>query len=322
MSEKPQAAAIGAFIIGALAIAVTTLIYITGVGLAAERDRVVMVFDGSVKGLNLGAPVALRGVQIGQVTDIKIILDTETIDVIMLVEAELNTANIQRQGSNLEASYYDDLIARGLRAQLNTQSLLTGLLYIQLDFHNDREIQLADIQSDYTQIPTIPTDLERLTQEIEQVDIAAIADNLETIASGLSSFIGSSSFQQIPADIQSALRSVETLSASFTTQLATSGPQLDTLLDEAATTVKLANRELPAISAAAQESLSRLDEALVDLGAAADELDRLVSPDSPTTYQLNEALKELASASRAVKLLARTLEEQPEALIRGRSNTP
>ena len=320
MSEKPQAAAIGAFIVGALVIAVATLLYITGTGLGADRNKVVMVFDGSVKGLNLGAPVALRGVQIGQVTDIKIILDAETIDVIMLVEAEITPGNVQTVGGDTEADYTDDLIARGLRAQLNTQSLLTGLLYIQLDFHADKPIQLADIESDYTQIPTIPTDLERITREIEQIDIAKIAENLETIAEGLSEFVGSESFQQIPQDVQAALRSVQDLGTQISVQLESSGPQLDLLLAEATATMSTANRELPEITAAAKRSLVKLEEALAEVAQAADELEGLVSADSPTTYQLNEALKELAAASRSIKLLTRSLEEQPEALIKGRSD--
>ena len=320
MSEKPQAAAIGAFIVGALVIAVATLLYITGTGLGADRNKVVMVFDGSVKGLNLGAPVALRGVQIGQVTDIKIILDAETIDVIMLVEAEITPGNVQTVGGDTEADYTDDLIARGLRAQLNTQSLLTGLLYIQLDFHADKPIQLADIESDYTQIPTIPTDLERITREIEQIDIAKIAENLETIAEGLSEFVGSESFQQIPQDVQAALRSVQNLGTQISVQLESSGPQLDLLLAEATATMSTANRELPEITAAAKRSLVKLEEALAEVAQAADELEGLVSADSPTTYQLNEALKELAAASRSIKLLTRSLEEQPEALIKGRSD--
>ena len=320
MSEKPQAAAIGAFIVGALVIAVATLLYITGTGLGADRNKVVMVFDGSVKGLNLGAPVALRGVQIGQVTDIKIILDAETIDVIMLVEAEITPGNVQTVGGDTEADYTDDLIARGLRAQLNTQSLLTGLLYIQLDFHADKPIQLADIESDYTQIPTIPTDLERITREIEQIDIAKIAENLETIAEGLSEFVGSESFQQIPQDVQAALRSVQDLGTQISVQLESSGPQLDMLLAEATATMSTANRELPEITAAAKRSLVKLEEALAEVAQAADELEGLVSADSPTTYQLNEALKELAAASRSIKLLTRSLEEQPEALIKGRSD--
>ena len=64
MSEKPHTVAIGAFVMGALLIAVTTVIFVLGSGLGADRSKVVMVFEGSVKGLSVGAPVALRGVQI------------------------------------------------------------------------------------------------------------------------------------------------------------------------------------------------------------------------------------------------------------------
>ena len=72
MSEKPHTVAIGAFIVGALLIAISGLIFIGGSGFGSDRNKVFMVFDGSVKGLSVGAPVALRGVQIGQVTDIPV----------------------------------------------------------------------------------------------------------------------------------------------------------------------------------------------------------------------------------------------------------
>ena len=60
MSEKPHTVAIGAFVIGALLIAVTTVIFMLGTGIGGERSKVVMVFEGSVKGLNVGAPVGDR----------------------------------------------------------------------------------------------------------------------------------------------------------------------------------------------------------------------------------------------------------------------
>ncbi|MEQ8803366.1 MAG: MlaD family protein, partial [Haliea sp.] len=74
--EHPHSVAIGGFIIGALLIALATLLFVLGSGVGAERTRVVMVFDSSVKGLSVGAPVALRGVEIGQVTGINLILDS------------------------------------------------------------------------------------------------------------------------------------------------------------------------------------------------------------------------------------------------------
>src|SRR5690606_37456557 len=117
---------------GALLIAVATLILVLGSGLPSQREQVVMVFDGSVKGLTIGAPVALRGVQIGEVTGINLVLDDSTMNLIMVVEAYVSSARIEGIGlQRASGELVDELIERGLRAQLNLQSLLTGLLYVQ-----------------------------------------------------------------------------------------------------------------------------------------------------------------------------------------------
>jgi len=317
MNERSHSVLIGAFIVGALLIAITGAIFLSSTGYGTDRQRITMVFDGSVKGLTLGAPVALRGVQIGQVTDIRLILDTDTVDVIMLVEAEINNSNIQRRGS-ISGSLMDELIARGMRAQLNTQSFLTGLLYVQLDFFPGSEIRLVNIESDYPQIPTIPTELERLQREIESIDIAKMADDLGSIAEGVSQFVNNPEFQTLPADLQAALESFEAMTGQLQSTLETSGPKIDELLANANTTVKTVNAELPQLSALAKENLALLDEAIIAFENAMVEIDGLVSEDSATTFELNKALRELAAAGRALQMLAKTLEEQPEALIRGK----
>ena len=319
MNEKPHTVAIGSFIVGALLIAISGLIFIGGSGFGSDRNKVVMVFDGSVKGLSVGAPVALRGVQIGQVTDIQLIFDTDTVDVIMVVEAELSNQNIRRKGSATADDFTEELIARGMRAQLNTQSLLTGLLYIQLDFFPDSAVHLADIESKYIQLPTVPTELERLTRELESVNWAQLANDMKDIAAGLNQFIGNEDFQKLPADLRSTLASYEALSTNIQQLLTTSGPKLDRVLDGTGDTLETFNAELPKLSGLAQENLELLDDALLAFQETMVEIDALVSADSATTYELNKALRELAQAGRALQLLAKTLEEQPEALIRGKS---
>ncbi|MFT6286033.1 MAG: paraquat-inducible protein B [Alcanivorax sp.] len=319
MNEQPHTVAIGAFIVGALLIAITGLIFLGSSGFGSDKNKVVMVFDGSVKGLSVGAPVALRGVQIGQITDISLIFDTDTVDVIMQVEAELDNNNIRTRGSTRADHYTDELIARGMRAQLNTQSLLTGLLYIQLDFFPDSPVVLADIQTDYTQVPTIPTELERLTREIESIDWAQLVNDLRDIASGLNSFIGSDKFQSLPGEMQASLNSFTALGDEMKQLLSTSGPKLDQVLDNTATAVASVNTELPIWSGMAKNNLRLLESALLSMDEVLNEVDALVSEDSATTYQLNKALRELAQAGRALQLLAKTLEEQPEILIRGKS---
>lgn len=319
MSEKPHTVAIGAFIVGALLIAISGLIFIGGSGFGSDRNKVFMVFDGSVKGLSVGAPVALRGVQIGQVTDIQLIFDTDTVDVIMIVEAELSNQNIRRKGSATADDFTEELIARGMRAQLNSQSLLTGLLYIQLDFFPDTAINLADIESKYIQLPTVPTELERLTRELESVNWAQLANDMKDIAAGINQFISNEDFQNLPAELRSTLASYEALSTNVQQLLSTSGPKLDRVLDSTGDTLEAFNAEIPKLSGLAQENLNLLDDALLAFQETMMEIEALVSAESATTYELNKALRELAQAGRALQLLAKTLEEQPEALIRGKS---
>lgn len=318
MSEKPHNVAIGAFVAGALLIAVTMVIFALGTGFGEQREKVIMVFDGSVKGLSIGAPVALRGVQIGQVTNIELMLDADAIELIMLVEAELSEKNIRRLGTNPD-DVTDELIARGLRAQLRTQSLLTGLLYIQLDFHPDNEAILADVESPHLQIPTVPTDLQVLASKLEEMDLAQLADDVQGTLKGLNAFITSDAFQAIPAGAQASLDSINTLSEQLRQQLASTGPKLDKVLDDAATTIAGANAELPRISDLVQKNLGLLNQAITGFEQTMQSVDSLVSPDSPTTYQLNKALQELTRASRAIQALATTLEQQPESLFKGKN---
>ena len=262
----------------------------------------------------------MRGVEIGHVTDIDLIFDTDTIDVIMLVNAEIRGENLQRRGdSDSDGDFTEEMIARGLRAQLNTQSLLTGLLYIQLDFHPNSQLILAETDSPYTQIPTIPTELQRLTREFEAINFSELGANLQIMAAGLSKFISSDAFQRLPEDLEATLATIATLSAQLTRQLENSGPKLDTLLDTATATAEVIHSEIPKISMATIDTLSQLDRALTNFDHTMTELGNLVADDSSTRYEMNKALRELALAGRAVRLLAKTLEEQPQALLRGRS---
>lgn len=316
MSEKPHTVAIGAFIAGALLIALTTFLFLIGSGFGGKQ-KVVMAFDGSVTGLNVGAPVALRGVQVGQVTNIEAVLDSANLELIMVVEAEFDPDAVRMQGT-VSDDLTEELLARGLRAQLNTQSLLTGLLYIQLDFHPNSELKLADIDSPYFQFPTIPTDLERIAKTLQDIDVAALAEQLTKMVDSINALVSSSDFQTLPESTRGALQSFTTLSDQLQTQLTSTGPKLDKLLADAALTFDSANQQLPAISQLVQKNLEILDEAI---GAFEDTLrgvEGLVSHDSPTLYQLNKALQELSQAGRSLKSLASTLEDNPEALLRGK----
>ena len=316
MRENPNTVAIGAFVVGAILIAIATLIFLLGSGFG-KKETVVMVFSGSVKGLNVGAPLALRGVQVGKVTKIELQLNADQDNIIMMVEAVFDEKNIRRKGSQ-DVELSEELISRGLRAQLNSQSLLTGLLYVELDFHPNSPLHLVDINSPYIQLPTIPTSLERITKKLQDIDISKVAGQLESIGDGIDQFVTSKSFQGLPDNVTSTMDSLRELSSQLQEQLATTGPKLDTVLDEAAETVATANTELPKLATLVEENLRTLNNAISAVEQSMTNIDELVSPDSETLYRLNNALQEMTRAGRALQSLASTLEEQPEALIRGK----
>jgi len=316
MSDKPHTVAIGAFVIGASLIALATLLFLLGSGFG-RTETVVMAFDGSVKGLNVGAPLALRGVKVGEVTDIEVVLDSDNANVIMMVEANFNADSIRRKDIS-DADLAEELISRGLRAQLNIQSLLTGLLYVELDFFPASPLNLAQIDSPHLQLPTIPTNLQRIIRKLEDIDIGNLTDDLETISNGIQSLVSSEEFQGLPANLTSTLDSVRELSAQLSAQLATTGPKLDTVLDETAVTVNSANEQLPRITKLIESNLEVLNHAIASFEQGMQGIDAVVSPDSATVYQLNNALQEMTRAGRSLQSLANTLEQQPESVIRGK----
>jgi paraquat-inducible protein B len=317
MSEKSHTVAIGAFIIGALLVALTAVVFLVGSDFG-EKEKVIMVFNGSVKGLNVGAPLALRGVQVGQVTKVKVILDADNMELIMLVEADLHAKNIHRTGST-ERDITQELISRGLRAQLNTQSLLTGLLYVELDFHPGSEIILSDIESPYFQFPTVPSGMQAFTQKLQQLDLSELTSSVESVSKALDTVVGSEDFQSLPGSLRTTLDSLTQLSEQLQQQLDSSGPKLDKVLDETAGAVAVVNAELPGLSALMEKNLQALESAISAFQQTMTNIDGQVAYDSATMYRLNNALQEMSRAGRALQSLAKTLEEQPESLIQGKS---
>lgn len=320
MSERKNSILVGAFVVGAIIVTVVGTLWFAGGGLGSERSKVVMVFDGSVHGLTIGAPVALRGVNIGQVTQIDVIFDAKQIAVTMLVTAEILADSIQVVGAqaDLDKLTSQQLIDSGLRAKLATQSMLTGLLYIQLDFLPGKEANLAEIDSPYTQIPTIPTELEVIRRSLEDIDFAAITNNLHRIADGLDTLLNSDEMQALPSSLQSTLAAVEGAGSSLKKTLDDNSPALAQILEAGGETMATLKTELPKITVSLEESLLRLE---TTLGTANDTLERIevaASADSQLMRQLSQSMQDLSLTARSLRTLALSLEEHPESLIRGR----
>jgi paraquat-inducible protein B len=160
---------IGAFIVGAVALVVLGILLLGGARVFTERRTFVAYFEGSVKGLNVGAPVEFQGVRVGAVTDIQLQFLTAENEFRIPVFIQIELGRMTQVGRHVEAKgqLLKALIERGLRAQLEMQSLVTGQLIVQLGFYPDTPVRLVG-DGKVPEISTLPTTMQQVTQTVTQ----------------------------------------------------------------------------------------------------------------------------------------------------------
>ncbi len=319
MSERTTNTLLGAFVMGGIVIVVALVISIAGSGLSRDAQKVRMVFDGSITGLNVGAPVALRGVEIGQVTDIRVrVDDVAGLNLVMEVDADVDASRIQQDQQAIQG-IDASLIAAGLRAQLDTQSLLTGLLYVQLDFHPETEVTLRCLTDERFEIPTIPSPLDQFFSQLEELHLPDMAANLESIMASLQRITADAQFQQLPARAVAVLDSAEQTLQAVDVTVKTLGPQLTETLAATRTAVDNINTATPGVLEQLEQNLVQMETTLASVANTSDQMGAVLDHDSPLLLTLTTTLREIERTSRALNTLARTIEEQPQALILGKS---
>jgi paraquat-inducible protein B len=260
------------------------------------KTRHIMFFSDSVRGLEVGAPVEFKGIRVGEVIDIDLQFDLDAVEfkIPVIVEIEPERVGWTPQGGLENRSINKELMAKGLRAQLKTGNLLTGKLFIDLDFFPDAAPVVAQTVDDMPVFPTVPAPIE------------AIAASLSGFMKRLDEF----PLEAIGRDLQQTLEGVDRIVNS--PDLRESLDSLKEILAEVKTLSESANAEtLPRMNAA----LDQMDRTLLELNGA-------ISADAPLRHDLRQTLQELAGAGRALRELAEFLDRHPEALIRGKGNEP
>lgn len=347
----PPGAAAQAWRIGALALAgaavLAAALVVSGLRGWGEREQAVMHFGSSVWGLQVGAPVVLRGVRVGEVTSIGLPAAGATPGALALPVAALLDAGQLRTllGPQARGPVVQALVAQGLVARLSTQSLLTGLLYVDLDFDPARagsRTAAAGAPADAVQIPTAATRLQALQAQLEGLDLARIGRDLAEVSAGLRQMLAEPEARQALRRTAEAAQSMREASVRLQAQAATLAGSLQGTLEDTrraaaafaplATDIGTAARQVSQaagqVSAAASQAgtlaaaggpvLARTQQAADELARAATALAALAGEDSTLRRRTDEALVEVARAARALRELAELLERQPDAILRGR----
>jgi paraquat-inducible protein B len=263
-----------------------------------DKNRWLLYFDSDVRGLKSGAPVELNGIQIGSVLDVNLEFDVEKISFSVPVLIETEGERIKATGKMPEGAeeqkVMDYLVAKGLRAQLKTGSLITGKLLVALDLHPEAPPAKINWEGRYPVLPTVPTAMEEITTSLTQ-----LLKKLEKLP-----------IEQIGNDLRDTISGAKRLTNS--PDLQKSITALNATLNQAQKFVAALNRS---IAPELKSAVSNLNAALIQAQKLAKSLNSNVAP------QADRTLKELQSAARSIKVWAEYLERHPEALIRGKGKS-
>lgn len=350
MGKKTSKTVIGAFIVGAVALAVTGILVFGSGKFLKERVRYVMFFDGSLKGLQLGAPVVMNGVKVGEVTEISLLGDPATLEFYQPVYIEIDpekfhvvgTKRVKLSGilSKKKYALYERLLEKGMKAQLVLQSFVTGQLWIDLGFYPDKPYRMVGAVLDVPEIPTIPTPFEELQKTVEKLPLKEIVVKLDNVVAGIDRLVNSRELRQTVFNLEKTTRDIGVLVRHVDNQVEPISADVRSTLEAAKGTLGEANKALASAKAAldqaektlafkegvpgqvAEKLMATLDSArsaLDESRKALLEVQDLTSQSAYIGYEVGSTLEETKSLSRSIRSLSDYLERHPESLIRGKS---
>ncbi|PIU30854.1 MAG: hypothetical protein COT06_11295 [Syntrophobacteraceae bacterium CG07_land_8_20_14_0_80_61_8] len=345
MSKQANPKIIGLFVLGAIVLSIAGVL-LFGAGTLFQRTRTfVTFFEGSVKGLAVGAPVAFRGVNMGKVSKILLSVDAEGKQIQIPVLLTFQPDQVSLSGeSRLPVMNIEALIERGLRAQLVAQSLVTGQLMIELDFHPGTEARYVKGMPEYPELPTVPSDLEQLMKRVGELPLETIANSLSEILTQVKDITNSGNLNKILENVAALTGNADQLLISLNRELQPAAKSLTSAMDEVNGLVTDSRQQVKAtlerleaaiaqadrlfrslqddagrITVAAEQTATAARATLSTTNSSVDRIGRLAAPDSPVLNQLTKALRELSASAKALRGLADYLERHPEALLRGKS---
>ena len=328
MSKPIGKPIIGAFVVGAVALAVAGLFVLGGGQFLKKKYMRVMYFDGSVKGLKVGAPVTFRGVEVGTVSNIAIRANPEDLTMRIPVIIEIDPASIEITTGGQHDDQIARLIKRGLKARLELQSMVTGQLQIELDFMPDTKAKLVGGKTKYAEIPTVPSTLSKFAKDLQQIPIQEIGHRVSAVLAGVQKFMDNPELGQGVKNLNQTILDLQKL-------VKVVGSHVDPLLGSATAAIGHAdelvlnvNKQIDPLAASVKKTADAVTRTADSARPAIKEVERafanivvLTGKGSEERRQLDRTLKELQAAARSIKLWAEYLERHPEALIRGKGKS-
>src|SRR5258708_2099381 len=319
MGKRISPTVIGMFVAGSFALVVAAIVVVGSGSLFKKPLRFVCMFQGNGNGLGIGGPGKFKGLQIGRVEEIKLALTPSEGEVgpghkelrLPVIIGRERSMIVQSGGTGRAVSQpgWEDWVARGMRAELDAESLMTGLLFVDLDLHPNAPLDLALVpgSGSLREIPTVQTNLEQIQKQatealakLDRIDLNKMVASITNAADAISQLTGSTDLKDTLASLKLTV------------------PNLNRTITSLRAALDNVNARVTPLVQSFQRSSDEANATMKDTREALLEVRSNLDPDSPLSVNLNAALDQLADTTRSIGELTDYLHRNPAALVRGK----
>jgi paraquat-inducible protein B len=284
----------------------------------------VSFFDGSVNGLRGGAAVKFKGVEVGMVDRIRIpggLMQTDQ-PIAVFFSLDENKLDEQAGPSAAWAETLQAAIQNGLRAQLESDSLVTGVQHVSLVFTPESEIVLHQEIDGVMEIPTIPPPLQEIgaalrsiVDRIGRYDVEGLLDSFKGAFDGVADLSRAPELRSAIASLDTALKDLDSAVVALEGQIDPVAGRWIAVADQA----ERVGSEMQGLPESLKQTSDKLQAMAIAMEEALTSARMLLDPEAPIAVELRTGLRELSETARATRALFELLERDPAALLRGKS---
>ncbi len=339
---KANPTVVGGFVVGAIALLIAGVIFFGSASMFAPKIPVVMVFPDSVEGLSTGSSIEFSGVQLGTVTSVTAIVQAD-LSIQIVVRGNIDPSAISL-GAGVAApqapgEYFQQFVDKGLRAQLNTGSILTGQKIVSLVVRPDTPAVLLSTVEGGHEIPTVESDFDVYKAQIadtlakiQKLPLDELAQHLMTTIDsfGTTSDRANEMIGVIQDDTASVLARMDEILAQAqslglvrnTNQTVT---DVGTLATDTNAQISVMAEQAKLAVASFERTSTVLQNALDTLNGALSEAEGVIAPDSElsraTLNTLNDvsvAVRDIGATANSIRTLTDYLARNPDSILFGK----
>lgn len=324
MSKKANPTVVGVFVLIGLGLAVGGVLLFGSARWLGKPVRFILYFESSVKGLEPGAAVAVSGVKVGRVAEVMLRHNQDDGDDHRPVLIEVDKSLIEKLSDRPfeldNPAVLKRWVERGFRGKLQAESLVTGVLFVELGVMSDAPPPVYhQVQARYLEIPTVPNEIQLLLENLAKMDFDRVFTRLDVVMAVLTQRLEEFNAAQISSGLTNVLANLNQVVASpdLTNALASGRVALE---EVAALSASLRGRVDP-VASRAQVALDEATQTLRNLAQTSETMRNTLAPHSRLNADLAATLVELRYAAQAVAELADFLTRHPNALLSGRDRS-